>query len=107
MQYKMRCIAKPIRHPSPSSPHYNEKHLSPPKNNELEPGRFRSCLKIHLETTEPTNQRSRPPSPISKHHQRQPPRISTEDLDITDEEYIQRITLSPTHFQRDHQAVFL
>ncbi len=102
----MRCIAKPMRHPSPSTPSYHEKNLSPPRNNEVEPGRFRSCLKIHLETNESTDHRSRASSATSKHHQRQQT-ISDEDFNITPDEYYQRNTLSPTSFHRDHQAVFL
>jgi hypothetical protein len=102
----MRSIAKPMRPPSLSPQRYHEKNLSPSINPEIEPGRFRSCLKIHLETTEPTNQRSRASSATSKSHQRQP-QISNEDLDITEEEYFQQSTLSPVRFHRDHQAVFL
>jgi len=101
----MRCIAKPIRYPSPPTQHYPEKNLSPPINNEIEPGRFRSCLKIHLETNESINHRSRALSTTSKHHQQQQI-ISDEDLNLTDEEYFQQNTLSPS-FQSDHQAVFL
>lgn len=101
-QIKMRCIAKPIRHPSLSPPPI----LSPPINTQVEPGRFRSCLKIQLEPNELTNHRSRASSSTSKHHQQQQKTISDEDLSITHEEYYQQTTLSP-HFQRDHQAVFL
>jgi hypothetical protein len=105
-QYKMRFIAKPNRHPSLSPQRYHEQTPPPSINIEVEPARFRSCLKIHLETNEPTNHRSRASSATSKPHQRQPT-ISNEDLDITEEEYFQQSTLSPVHFQRDHQAVFL
>jgi hypothetical protein len=101
----MRCIAKPMRHPSPSTPSYHEKNLSPPRNNEVEPGRFRSCLKIHLETNESTDHRSRASSATSKHHQRQQT-ISDDDIP-EDEEFLPQRTLSPTNFYRDHQAVFL
>lgn len=94
----MRCIAKPIRHPS----------LSPPPiiNKQVEPGRFRSCLKIQLEPNESTNHRSRASSATSKYHQQQQPTIYDDDLNVTHEEYYQQMTLSP-NFQRDHQAVFL
>ena len=95
-QYKMRCIAKAIRHPSPSSQHYPENNLSPPIRQEPEPGRFRSCLKIHLETIQTTDHRSRASSSTTKYPERHQT-ISHEDLCITDDEY----------YQHDHQAVFL
>ena len=95
---KMRCIAK-------SPPRYPEKRLSPIFTHEPEPTRFRTCLKIHLKTNEPTNARSRASSSTSKHY----PLAQTnfdEDNHDTDEDYYQRQTLSPS-FSRDHQAVFL
>ncbi len=104
----MRCIGKsPNRHPSVSPQRYHAKTPPPPANTEHEPTRYRSCLKIHLETNEPpNNHRSRASSAASKTPQRQPT-ISNEDLDVTEEEYFQHTTLSPVSFQRDHQAVFL
>jgi len=97
----MRCIAKPIRHPSLSP----QQNLSTPINNEVESGRFRTCLQINLESNESTNHRSRVPSATSKYPQRQQT-ISDEDTNITEEEYYQQNTLSPS-FQRDHQAIYL
>jgi hypothetical protein len=95
-QLKMRCVVKPIRLSSSSPERYQDKNLLS-NMNEIEPGRFRSCLKIHLETNEPTNYRSRASSAAARHNQL----IFDEDSHMTEEE-----TLSP-NFQRDHQAVFL
>jgi hypothetical protein len=55
----MRCIGKSMRHPSSSPQYYHDKNLSAIINNEIEPGRFRSSLKIHLETNEPISSRTR------------------------------------------------
>ncbi|CAF2544318.1 unnamed protein product [Rotaria sp. Silwood2] len=110
-QLKMRCITKPIRQPSASPQHYQDKNLSTKINNEFaEQGRFRSCLKIHLEKNEPTtNYRSRATSATSKHNQ-QPKTILDENFNTTDNdddnEYFKRNKLSPS-FLYDHQAVFL
>jgi hypothetical protein len=105
-QLKMRCIGKPMRHPSPSSQYYHDRNLSAIINNEIEPGRFRSSLKIHLETNEPINPRTRVSSATTTRHQQQQPTILDEDLHISNNDYFHRHTLSPT-FQRDHQAVYL
>ncbi len=105
-QLKIRCMAKSIRHSSPSAQHTPEKSLSPPIKNEIEPGRFRSCLKIHLETNEPSNHRTRASSATSKRHLRQSI-ISNDHFNISHEKHFSRNTLSPTSFQRDHQAVYL
>lgn len=103
----MRCIAKPIRHPSPpSQQHFPEKAKSPPRNDEVEPGRFRTSLKIHLESTEPINSRSRASSSTSRSHLRYPT-ISNDHHDVVDEKYFARNPLPPSGFPRDHQAVFL
>ncbi|CAF4119662.1 unnamed protein product, partial [Rotaria sp. Silwood2] len=110
-QLKMRCITKPIRQPSASPQHYQDKNLSTKINNEFaEQGRFRSCLKIHLEKNEPiTNYRSRATSATSKYNQ-QPKTILDENFNTTDNdddnEYFKRNKLSPS-FLYDHQAVFL
>ena len=95
----MRCIAKPIRHSSPSP----QQTPSPIANKEIEPGRFRSCLKIHLDTNDSINHRSRASSGTRKHQQT----ILNDDFNITEEEeYYQQNTFSPS-FQHDHQAVYL
>lgn len=88
IQYKMRCTAKII---PPKSP-------SPPTNHDLEPARFRSCLKIHLESTDVSpNQRSRASSATTKYFERQ--QISYDDLRSSDDDYY--------HHQSDRQSVFL
>jgi hypothetical protein len=104
-QVKMRCISKSVPHPASSLQYCQDKTVPPSIKNETEPGRFRSCLKIHLETNESPNHRSRQSSSTSKHHQRHQI-ILDEDLNTTDDEYFERNTLSPS-FQRDHQAVYL
>lgn len=106
-QYKMRCVAKPIRHPSPpSQPILSEKSLSPSNMNEVEPGRFRTSLKIHLEPNESTNPRSRASSATTKSQPRHPT-ISNDHHEIANEKYFSRNPLPSTGFPRDHQAVFL
>jgi hypothetical protein len=96
----MRCVTKPILRPTSSLQYYRDKTLSPPPpppiKDEVEPVRFRSCLKIHLEANEPPHHRSRASSSTSKYPHRQQI-ILDEDLNTTNDGY----------FQRDHQAVYL
>lgn len=105
-QYKMRCVAKATRHPSPPQQFQPEKNILPSANNAVEPGRYRTSLKIQLETNEPTHPRSRAASATSKSHSRQIP-IFNEHHDIPDEKYFSRNPLPPNGLQRDHQAVYL
>ncbi|CAF0847476.1 unnamed protein product [Rotaria sordida] len=110
-QLKMRCSIKPIRQQSSSPKHNHDKNLSTKINNDefIEPGRFRSCLKIQLEKNESTtNYRSRASSATSKYNQQQKP-IPDENLNVTDDDddkYFEQNKLSPS-FQYDHQAVYL
>ncbi|CAF0872469.1 unnamed protein product [Adineta steineri] len=104
-QLKIRCMAKPMRYSSPVSPSYAQNHL-PSINNEIEPGRFRTSVKINLETNEPIiHPRNRLSSSTSRYYQ-QLQTIADQDLNITDHKYYQRHAISPS-FQRDHQAVYL
>ncbi|CAM4917460.1 unnamed protein product [Rotaria socialis] len=106
-QLKMRCIAKPNRPSSLSPQLYYEKNLPTVEINEIEPTRFRSCLKINLEKNEPANhQRSRPPSTTLKYYHQQKS-FANENLNFTnDDDYFERNTLSPS-LHSDYQAVYL
>ncbi|CAF4813949.1 unnamed protein product, partial [Rotaria socialis] len=94
--------------PSSLSPQlYYEKNLPTVEINEIEPTRFRSCLKINLEKNEPANhQRSRPPSTTLKYYHQQKS-FANENLNFTnDDDYFERNTLSPS-LHSDYQAVYL
>ncbi|UJR37809.1 hypothetical protein I4U23_030499 [Adineta vaga] len=104
-QVKIRCTAKPIRPYSLSPINDHETNYLPLTNDEIEPGRFRTSLKIHLETNEPTNPQTRIASVTSRQNLRSPSTYN-EDSDTNDYRYCQRDTLSPS-FSRDHQAVYL
>ncbi|CAM4743302.1 unnamed protein product [Rotaria magnacalcarata] len=106
-QLKMRCITKSKRPPSLSPQLYYEKNQPTVEINEIEPTRFRSCLKINLEKNEPANhQRSRPPSTTPKYYHQQKS-FANANLNFTnDDNYFERNTLSPS-FHSDYQAVYL
>jgi len=86
VQYKMRCTAKSIRPQSPSPPI---------TQHDTEPGRFRSCLKINLENTEPTKQRSRASSATTKYFERH--QTSYDEMHSSDDDY----------YHTDRQSVYL
>ncbi|CAF1152230.1 unnamed protein product [Adineta ricciae] len=104
-QVKIRCTAKSINHRIPSPPRYHESNHFPLKNDEVEPGRFRTSLKIHLETNELSHPPTRTVSATLKPYPR-PSSTLMEESDTNDYQYFERNTLSPS-FLRDHQAVYL
>jgi hypothetical protein len=96
-QLKMRCIAKPLRSTSTSPLYHPSKSTSTSSDRiDIEPGRFRSCLKIELDTNDYEHERIRS-SPMKHRHMQTPVQKQTDD----------RLQGFFEHHLDDQQAVYL